>query len=319
MLKSPIAGWMLTIAVLLFGNGVASGQSYPTKPIRIIAAEVGGGADVVARIVANSMSVPLGQPVIVENRPASLNGEMVAKATPDGYTLLLASSTFIFAPLFRKEPYDPVKDFSPITMLAKAPNIIVVHPSVPVNSVKELIALAKAKPGVLNYASGGAGSSIHLAGELFKNMAGVDIVRVAYRGSGPALNALLGGQVQVMFATAASAAPHLKSGKLKALAVTGHQPSALVPGLPTVTASGVPGYEFEALYAISAPAKVPAAVIKRLNNDLVRVLNQADFKEKFLNSGVEAAPSSPTELATVIKSEIVKIGKLIKDANIRAD
>jgi tripartite-type tricarboxylate transporter receptor subunit TctC len=212
-----------------------------------------------------------------------------------------------------------VKDFAPISMLAKTPNIVVVHPSLPVTSVKELIALARAKPGALNYGSGGTGSSIHLAVELFKQMAGVDITRIAYKGAGPALNDLLGGQVQMMFATAGSVTPHVRSGRLRALAVTSPQPSALAPGLPTVAASGVPGYEMEAIYALVAPLNTPAPIIKQLNRVIVQALDQADLKERFLNAGVEAAFGSPGDLAARFKSEIAAVGKLVKDAGIRAD
>jgi tripartite-type tricarboxylate transporter receptor subunit TctC len=319
MLKPRLVAAMISIGLMVLGAGVVCGQNYPNKPIRILSAEVGGGADFVARIVAQHISGPLGRQVVVENRPSRLIGEIALKATPDGYTLLLASSTFLFAPLFGETPYDPVKDFLPISMLAKAPNVIVVHPSVPVTSVKELIALAKARPGALNYGSGGTGSSLHLAAELFKQMAGVDIARIAYKGAGPAMNDLIGGQVQMVFATAGSVTAHVKSGRLKALAVTSLQPSALTPGLPTVAASGVPGYEVEAIYALVAPAKTPAAIIKQLNQVIVLVLNEADLKEKFLNAGIEAAPNSPVELAAKIKSEIAKIARLIKDEGIRAN
>jgi tripartite-type tricarboxylate transporter receptor subunit TctC len=310
---------MTCVSLLFLDAGLACGQNYPTKPIRILSAEVGGGADFVARIVAQRISGPLGRQVVVENRPSRLIGEIALKATPDGYTLLLASSTFLFAPLFGDTLYDPVKDFLPISMLAKAPNVVVVHPAVPVTSVKELIALAKARPGALNYGSGGTGSSLHLAAELFKQMARVDIARIAYKGAGPAMNDLIGGQVQMVFATAGSVTAHVKSGRLRALAVTSLQPSALAPGLPTVAASGVPGYEMEAIYALEAPAKTPAAIIRQLNQVIVLVLNETDLKEKFLTTGIEAASSSPEELAARIKSEIAKVAKLIKDEGIRVN
>ena len=319
MLKTRVAAAMISIGVMALGAGPVCGQSYPTKPIRVLSAEVGGGADFVARLIAQRISGPLGRQVVVENRPSRLIGEIASKATPDGYTLLLASSTFLFAPLFGETPYDPVKDFSPISMLAKAPNIVVVHPSVPVTSIKELIALAKAKPGALNYGSGGTGSSLHLAAELFKQMAGVNITRIAYKGAGPAMNDLIGGQVQIVFATAGTVSSHVKSGRLRALAVTSLKPSALAPGLPTVAASGVPGYEIEAIYALEAPTKTPAAIIKQLNQVIVMALNDADLKEKFLNAGIEVASSSPGELAAKIKSEIAKITKLIKDQDIRVN
>ena len=309
----------LVTGLMAMSAGMASAQDFPNKPIRIVCAAAGGGADFVARIIAQAISGPLGQPVIVENRPSRLTGEIVAKATPDGYTLLLAGGTFMFAPLLGKMPYDPIQDFSSITMLARAPNVIVVHPSVPAKSVKELIALVKSRPGELNYASGGTGSSLHLAGELFKAMAGVNITRINYKGTGQAISDLVGGQVQMAFSSAATVAPHVKSGRLRALAVTSLQPSPLAPGLPTVTASGVPGYEVESIDYMLAPAKAPAAPIRRLNREIVRILSQTDLKEKFLNAGIEAAPSSPADLAAIMKSEIAKWGKVIKDAGIKAD
>lgn len=309
----------LVIGAVTLSTGVICAQEYPNRPVRIVCAAPGGGADFVARLIAQGISGSIGQPIIVENRPSNLTGEIVAKAIPDGYTLLLAGGTFMFAPLLSAMPYDPIKDFSPITMLAKAPNVIVVHPAVPAKSVKELIALAKAKPGELNYASGGTGSSLHLSGELFKAMAGVNIARINYKGTGPAINDLVGGQVQMAFSSAATVAPHVKSGRLRALAVTSLQPSPLAPGLPTATASGLPGYEVESIDYMLAPARVPSLPIKVLNREIVRVLNLPDLKEKFLNAGIEAAPSSPAELAATMKSEIVKWGKLIKDAGIRAD
>ena len=318
-MKSRFFVRVIFVALTALGVGVAFGQNYPYKPVRILSAEVGGGADFVARVVAQRIAGALGRQVVVENRPARLIGEILVKATADGYTLLLTSSTTLFAPLFGATLYDPVQDFSPITMLASAPNIIVVHPAVPVTSVKELIALAKARPGELNYGSGGTGSSLHLAAELFKQMAGVDITRIAYKGAGPAMNDLLGGQVQMVFATAGSVMRHIQSGRLSALAVTSPEPSGLAPGLPTVAASGVPGYEMEAIYALVAPLNTPAPVIKQLNQVIVLALDQADMKERFLGAGIEAASSSPGQLAARIKSEIAAIGRLIKDDRIRAD
>ena len=319
MQNRPLCVRVIAACLMLLTCGMACGQNYPAKPIRILSAEVGGGADFVARLVAQRITGILGRQVIVENRPARLIGEIVMKATPDGYTLLLASSTFMFAPLFGETPYDPVKDFAPVTMLAKSPNVIVVHPAVQAATVRELIALATAKPGVLNYGSGGTGSSLHLAAELFRQMAGVDITRIAYKGAGPALNDLLGGQVQIVFATAGSVASHVKSGRLKALAVTSAKPSALAPGLPTVAAAGVPGYEVEAIYALAAPAQTPAAIIRQLNQTIAPVLEQADLKEKFLLTGIEADASTPAQLADRIKSEIAKVRKLVEAQGLRAN
>jgi tripartite-type tricarboxylate transporter receptor subunit TctC len=215
-------------------------------------------------------------------------------------------------------PYDPVQDFSPITLAVRSPNLILLHPSLPVKSVKELIALAKARPGALNDASAGAGSSTHIAAELFKAMTGVNIVRVPYKGTGPAVTALISGEVQLMFATAGSAAPHLKSVRLRALAVTSAEPSTLFPGLPAVAAT-VPGYEGVSILGIFAPAKTPAAIINFLHQAIVQVLNRADVKEKFFSIGVETVGSSPDEFAAKVKSEMNRLGRVIKDAGIRAE
>ena len=298
----------------------ADGQEYPNKPIRFVTSEVGGGTDFAARVIAQALSGVIGQQVVVENRPGSvIPAHVVAKALPDGYTLLLNGSSLLFLPfMMDKLPYDTVKDFAPVTLAHKSPNVLVLHPSVAVTSVKELIELAKAKRGELNYASSGSGSSVHLAAELFKSMAGVNIVRIVYRGSGPALIDLMAGQVSLMFATPGSAAPHVRSGKVKALAVTSAQPSALFPGLPTV-ASGLPGYESVSTNGVLAPAGTPAAIINRLNQEIVRVLQRPDVKEKFFNAGSEVIGSSPQQFAATIKSEMAKWGKVIKDANIGAE
>jgi tripartite-type tricarboxylate transporter receptor subunit TctC len=259
----------------------------------------------------------LGQPVITENRSSGvIPGQIVSQAAPDGYTLLVYSSTLWIGPLMQQAPYDAVKDFAPITLATRAPNLLLVYPGVAANSVKELIALAKAKPGALNYASGGTGSSAHLAGELFKALAGVNLVQIPYKSNGAAINDLIGGQVQVMFATAGSAGPNVKSGKLRALAVTGLQPSPIMPGLPTVAASGVPGYEAESVTVVLAPAKTPATLVSRLNQEIVRVLNRADVKERFFNLGLETVGSTPAQLSATMKSEIARLGKVIKEAGI---
>lgn len=309
------------IAAMTPGLGIAAEQNYPTKPIRIVTAEVGGSQDVAARILAQGLTGPLGQQVIVDNRASGvIPGEIVAKARADGYTLLLYAGTFWLQPFVRKHvPYDPVKDFSPITLVVVSPSVLVVHPSVPAQSVKELIALAKAKPGELNYAMGSVGSANHLAAELFKSMTGIDMVGIGYRGNGPAVSGLIGGQVQLMFATASSVVSHMKSGRLRALAVASAQPSQLVPDLPTVTASGVPGYESVSTTGFFAPAKTPPAIISRLNRESVRYLNTAEAKERFLHVGAEVVASSPEELAAKVKSEMTRMGKVIKEAGIKAE
>ena len=222
------------------------------------------------------------------------------------------------APFLRdKVSYDPVKDFAPITLTTRSPTVLVVNPSVPAHSVKDLIALAKAKPGALNIAVGGSGTASHLATELFKAMAGVNMVVVPYKGSGPVIVALLGGEVLVTFSNAAAVAPHVKSGKLRALAVTSAQRSPLAPELPTVAASGLPGYESMSIYGMLAPAKIPVPIINRLNREIVQFLNQPEVKQKFLSSGVETVGNSPKEFAAAIKSDMSKLGKVIRDAGIR--
>ena len=246
--------------------------------------------------------------------------DIVVKAAPDGHTLLLHAGNIWLAPLLRDHvSYDPLRDLSPVTLTSTAPNILVVHPAVPANSVKELIALAKARAGAMNYSSGSTGSSSHLAAELFKAMAGVNIVRITYKGTGPALTALLAGEVQAMFPSAGGVVPHIKSGKLKAMAVTSAQPSALFPGIPTVAASGLPGYESASVAALFAPAKTPAVIINRLNREVVRFLRTTEASERFLSSGVETVGSSPAQLAATIKSDIARMGKVIKDAGIREE
>ncbi len=298
----------------------ATAQDYPNKPVRLVTTGVGSAADFAARLIAQGIAGPLGQQVIVDNRASGvIPGEIVSKAPPEGYTLLVAGSTLWIGPLLRKTPFDPVRDFAPITLASGTPNIIVVHPSVQVNSVKDLIALAKAKPGALSYASATAGATSHLAGELFKTMAGVDIVNIPYKSGAAQMADLIGGQVQLSFATAASVATHIKSGRLKALAVTSPQPSTLAPGLPTVAASGLPGYEMVTITGIFAPARTPAPLIGRLNHEMVRFLKSPEAKENFFSAGMETIGSSPEELGAKIKSVMASLGKVIKDAGIHVD
>ena len=306
------------IGVMALSAGMASGQEYPNKPIRIMTSEIGGGTDIMVRLLAQGISGPLGQAIIIENRGSRFLGPLGAKAAPDGYTLIAAASTFLLGPLLEKTAYDPVKDFAPITIATRAPNVLIVHPSLPVKSVKELIALAKTRPGELNYASGGTGSSAHLAAELFNSMAKVSIVRINYKGTGPALNELVAGQVQMMIATPGSVVPHIKSGRLRALAVTSPAPSRLFPGLPTVAAS-LPGYEITAKAGVLAPAGTPATIVSRLNQEMVRVLNQQEVKDKLFSLGVEAGGNSPEEFGAMMKSDIARMSKVIKEAGIRAD
>ena len=300
-----------------------TGQGYPNKPIRIVTGDPGGGIDFTARLIAQGLPATLGQQVVVDNRGGGggiLAGETVAKAAPDGYTLLVYSNNIWILPLLRKNvSYDPARDFATVALVSRAPNILVVNPSVSATNVQELIALAKAKPGELNYAQGATGGSNHLGAELFKAMAGVNIVEVPYKGVTPAFTDLISGRVQLMFAVAASVAPHIKSGKLRALAVTSAQPSPLAPGLPTVAATGLPGYESEALFGLFAPAQTSRLLVTRLNREVVQILRRADVRDRFLGIGVEPAGTSPPELMATVKSEMARLGKVIRDAGIKPE
>jgi len=307
---------MFPVATMVLGAGAAYGQNYPNKLIRIVTSSPGSNNDWGARLIAQEITKTLGQSVIVENR-GGLGVEQVAKAPPDGYTLLFYGNTVWLLPFLRDNvPYDPVRDFSTITLAVTSPIVIVVHPALPVKSLRELIALAKARPGELNYAAGTIGASPHLATELFKAMAGINLVRVPYKGTGPSVIALVGGEVHLMFSGLGSVAPHLKSGRLRALAVATARPSALVPDLPTVAAAGVPGYEAASIIGMFAPARTPAAIISLLHQEIARALNRAEVKELFLNSGAEVVGSTPEEFAATIKADMARLGKVIKDAGI---
>jgi tripartite-type tricarboxylate transporter receptor subunit TctC len=299
----------------------AAAQDFPSRPVRIVTSGAGGPSDIAARLVAQGVAGLFGQPVLVDNRAAGNTViEVVQKANPDGYTILLYGSALWLGPFMQAHaPYDPIRDFAPVTLALTSPNILVVHPSVPAKSVKELIALAKAKPGELNFATSGFGGSSHLAGELFKSMTGINIVRVNYKSGAAALTALMGGEVQLLFPAASTVSSQIKSGRVRALATTGTQFSALVPGLPTVAASGVPGYEWVGIFAITAPAKTPVPVIARLHQTIAQFVHSPAAKEKFADLGVEPVGSTPEQLAATIKSEMARMGKVIREANIRAD
>lgn len=300
--------------------GAAGADAWPSRPVRVVTAAVGGGNDFAARIIAQGLTGSLGQQVIVDNRGGShIPQMMVAKATPDGYTILAQNNTVWVAPLLEKVAYDHLTELVPITLTGRAPNVLVAHPSLPVSSVKELIAAAKAAPGEINYASGVVGSSNFIAAEVFKAMAGVNLVRIGYKGTGPALNDVISGQVKLIFATTTSASGHVKSGRLKALAITSAEPSALMPGVPTVAASGVPGYKSEAIYAVWAPARTPQPILKRLHQEIVSVLTTPQNRERFVFSGAEVVASTPEVLAAEIKAETTRLDKVFKSAGIRAN
>ena len=308
--------------ILSLASGAAFAQAYPAKPIRVVTSEPGGGNDFTARTIGQAIGARLGQPWIVDNRGGAggaIAADIVARAPPDGYTLLVYASNIWMIPLLRANvPYDVLRDLAPITFAARSPNTVVVHPSLPVKSMKELIALAKARPGQLTYGSAGTGATSHLSAELFKSMAKVDILRVPYKANPPALNDLMGGQVQLMFSTASSVTPLVKAGRLRALAVTSAEPSPLAPGLPTVAAAAnLPGYESISTYGVFAPAKTPDAIIRQLNQAILAVLSQPDVRERFLNVGVEAVGTTPEQLTALIKADIARMSKVIKEAGIR--
>ena len=321
MMKPHFGLSVLTAGMMVIGSGAVCGQDFPTRPIRILTGGTGGGNDILARFIAQGLTASLGQQVIVDNRPSgAIPGIILAQAAPDGYTLGVSGSSFWISPLFvAKQPYDVVKDFSAVTLPVNTPNVLAVSPSLPVMSVKELIALAKAKPGSLNYGAPGVGSIAHLGGELFKSVAGVNIVRINYKSSAAVLSDLIANQVQMLIFTASSVMPYVKSGRLKGLAVTSAQPSALVPDLPTVAASGLPGYELISPFGIFAPAKTPKPIINRLNQEITKVLIRPESKGFLANVGQEFVGSSPEELAAKVKSEMAKWGKLIKDAGITVE
>ena len=310
-------------AVVLMGyalavSGAASEHAYPNKPIRIVNGGVGGASDIGLRLFVPGLH--LGQPIVIDNRSSGVvPGEIVSRAAPDGYTLLCYTGVLWIGPLLQKTPYDALRDFTPVVWLTKAPNLVVLHPSLAAGTVRELIAYAKDRPGQLNYASGGTGASNHLAAELFKSMAGVNVVRIVYKSGATQMADLVGGQVQMMFANAGAVSSYVKAGRLKALAVTSAQPTPLFPALPTVAASGLPGYEAISLIGLWAPAGTSRALVERINSESVRVLKSADVRERFMGVGLEAVGSSPEDFAAYIKSDVARWSKVIRDAGIRGE
>ncbi|MCC7483547.1 MAG: tripartite tricarboxylate transporter substrate binding protein [Burkholderiales bacterium] len=299
--------------------GTAIAQGYPARPVRIVTTVPGGSLDFTARMIAPKLAERLGQPVVVDNRGGVLSMELVARAPADGYTLLLASASLWTSQFIRDDVgWDPLRDYAHLALLATSPNVLVVHPSLPVKSVKELVALARAREGELNYASGQSGASSHIAGELFKAMTRANIVRVAYKGQGPAMLSLATGETQLGFPNAASATPFVKNGRIRALAVTTARRSALAPGLPTMAEAGLPGYESKAVLGMFAPAKTPATIVERLNADIRFALNSPDAKQRLFDSGAEVVASSPAELTAEIKADMAVTGKLLKASGISA-
>jgi tripartite-type tricarboxylate transporter receptor subunit TctC len=318
MMKTRLAACLLAAGLAAQIAAPAHAQNYPVKPIRIVTSPAGGGNDFPARLIARSLTGTLGQQILVDNRPTVLIADVVAKSVPDGYTLLVTGSAHWIGPLLGKVTYDPIRDFAPITLIDRAPSVLVVHPSMPLKSVKQLIALARAKPGEMSFSVGGPGSSGDTGARLFNHMAGVKILLVPYKGTAPALTAVMSGEVHAMLGSAGSVAPHAASGRLRALAVGSAQRSQLAPGLPTVSEAGLPGFVSEALHALFAPAGTPAAVIALLNREVGGYLRSAEAQNIFLKAGIEPSPGTPEEFAAVMKSEMARIGAVLKAAGPRS-
>ena len=305
-------------------DAVTAARTFPSRPVRfLIPVPPGGGADLLARTVSQKLSETWGQMAVVDNRggaSGTIAVELAAKAPPDGHTIVMSLiASFTVAPVLSKVPYDPIADFAPVTMLAVAQNILVVHPSLPAANVKELIALLKSKPGQYHYASAGNGTSPHLSAELFKIMTGVQMTHVPYKGAGPVLIDLVGGQVGVYFGSIPSTLPVVKSGKLRMLAVSGSRRSPMLPDVPTVAEAGVPRFESMQWYGVMAPVRTPVWIVDKLNRDIVAVLKLPDVRERLLGQGFEVVGNSREEFGAYIKSEIAKWSKVIKQAGIRAD
>jgi len=327
MMKRPLVRFAhaLVAALIVVAAPLASGQAaYPTKPVRLVVPfPAGGTTDLLARAAAQKLSDAWGQQVIVDNRPGAagnIGAELVAKSAPDGYTLLMGTvgTHAINASLYAKMPYDHVKDFTPVILVAGVPNVLVVNPQVPVNSVPELIAYAKANPGKLNFASSGSGTSIHLSGELFKTMTGVQMTHVPYKGSAPALTDLIGGQVQLMFDNLPSSLAFIKAGKLRAIAVTSSTRSAALPDIPTV-ADTVPGFEASSWFGILAPAGTPRDIVMKINGETAKWLASPDAKEKLAAQGANVASGTPEDFAKHIQAETAKWAKVVKESGAKVD
>jgi tripartite-type tricarboxylate transporter receptor subunit TctC len=320
-----IAASMLGMVFALLAVGVAGAQSWPTKAIRwIVPFAPGGTTDILARTIAEKLTVALGKPVIVENNPGAgggLGAVQTAKAAPDGYTIMggTISTHAINASLYKALPYDPVKDFAPITLIARVPNLLVVNPNVPAKNVRELIALMKANPGKYSFASSGNGTSQHLSGELFKTMAGVDMQHIPYKGSPPALQDVVSGQVTMTFDNITTAWPLAKAGQLRALAVTTAKRSPIAPEVPTLAEAGLAGYEIGSWQGVFAPAGTPADIVKRLNVEIVKIINMPDVREKLVNLGAEPVGDTPEEFAALVKSEGAKWAAVVKQSGARVD
>ena len=314
----------LMACTALTASAAAWAGIYPERAVRIIVpVAAGGGTDYSARAIAHKLSTALGQSVVVENRPGAsgnIGAEQIARAAPDGYTLGMPITSFPVNPsLYSKLPFDTVQDFAPVVLVGTLPLVLVVHPSVPAQNTAALIALARKTPGSINFANAGNGTTAHLAGELFKRMAGIELVGVNYKGGGPAVTDLLGGQVQMYFATLPSVLPHIQAGKLRALAVTGKERLSELPDVPTVAESGVPGFEVTAWFGLFAPAGTPEPIIHRLNAEVVKILHSAEMQKSLPQHGILPAGGTPQALGRHLREEIEKWRGVVKDAGIRVD
>ena len=312
------------VAMASIASTAVSAQQYPIRPIRLVVPFApGGGTDIIARLVAQDLTQAWGHPVVVDNRGGSggiVGTEIAAKAAPDGYTMMLCSLGLSYAPaLYSKLPYDTEKDLLPVSLVATQPFVYVVVPALGVNSMKGLIALAKAKPGEIRYGSGGSGGSSHLGTELLRTMTGISLVHVPYKGTGPALTAMLGGEIQVQLIGISSVVPHMKSGRMRALAVSGAKRSAAAPEVPTVAEAGVPGYAFDVWYGMLYPAGTPRAIVGKANAGINDVLKSPALAQRFAAVGLEPAGSTPEAFAKLIRSEMAKWRKVVKEANIRVE
>ncbi len=325
MNRSKLAGAMALAALASLAPQTAFAQAFPTKPVRLVVPFPPGGAvDISARLIGGELTKLLPQPVVIENRPGAggnVAAELVARAAPDGYTLMMTTSGIhaINPALYAKLPFDAIKDFTPVSVVVSLINVIVVHPSVPVKSVTELIAAAKAAPGKLAYASSGSGTTIHLSAELFKSMAGINVLHVPYKGSAPAVTDLLAGQVNLMFDNIPSALPHVRAGKLRALAVTGNARSPLMPDLPTVSEAGLPGYESSVWFGIVGPANMAAPALQRLSSDTMKAVANPEFRARLLAQGYDPVGNTPEQMAQMIRDDVPKWGKVVRDSGAKAE
>jgi tripartite-type tricarboxylate transporter receptor subunit TctC len=323
MLRMCLAAFAAALALVVAPAAAQSG--YPAKPLRfIVPFPPGGATDIITRTIAQKLSEQVGQPVVVENRPGAggtIGSDLVAKAAPDGYTLLMATtSTHSIGPTLNpKTPYDVERDFAPVCEVATSANVLIVSPALGVNSVRELIAAAKAKPGQLNFASSGTGTIVHLSGELFKSMAGIDIVHVPYKGTALAQPDLMSGQVSMIFDNIVSAMPNIKSGKVKAVAISARKRSPLVPDLPTVDEAGLPGFTSDAYFGVFVPAATPREIVDRLNRELVKAVTSADVREQLARQGAEPVGGAPAALAAAVKADTEKWARVIRQANVRLE